>query len=175
MNQIQLTRLTLPDYEAYFAFRLASLREYPHMYATDANDWENTPREVIERHLQGSETNQLPIVGAWHDEELVGMAGIKPDFRPTVQHKATVWGLCVAPTHQRQGIGTKLLASAINTAREIESLRQLRAVVNATNQEAVHLFHSAGFQEFGREPRAKYIDGVYHDQVYFWYSLDDEN
>lgn len=170
---MQIQHLTTVDYEPYFSLRLQSLRECPHMYATNAGDWQNAPRHVIEHHLHASEINQAPILGVWQDNELVALIGLKPESRPTVAHKATLWGLYVARPHRRQGIGKKLLARAIAVAREIEPLRQLRAVVNATSQEATSLFESSGFKRFGIEPRAKRIDGTYHDQVYYWYPLDE--
>jgi ribosomal protein S18 acetylase RimI-like enzyme len=165
--------LTTTDYDAYYSLRLQSLQECPQMYATDANDWQTAPRPVIERHLQASEANQSPILGTWHSHELVALVGLKPESRPTVAHKASLWGLYVAPPHRRQGIGSRLLAFTITVAKEIEPLRQLRAVVNASSEEAIGLFVSSGFKQFGMEPRAKLVEGTFHDQVYFWYALDE--
>lgn len=175
MNQIQIKRLTTADYDAYFTLRLASLRECPHMYATNAEEWENAPRETVEKHLKLSETEQAPILGAWAGDELVGLILVLPDYRPTVQHKATLGGFYVAPAHRNQGIGTKLLAETVNVAEAKPELKQLRAVVNATGLEAVNLFKKAGFRPFGTEIRAKFIDGAYHDQIYYWYDLDERN
>lgn len=174
-KKVTFKLLTSADYDSYFALRLESLQQAPHMYATDANDWQNAPREVIEKHLTLSESGKSPIFSAWDGDSLIGQVGLQPDSRPTVQHKATIWGLYVAPNYRRQGIGTKLLADAIDSAQQKPNLRQLRAVVNTTNQAAVRLFQNAGFTEFGLERRAKFIDGRYHDQIYLWYPFDNEN
>lgn len=170
---IEYKTLTTADYDNYFALRLEGLQNSPHMYATDANDWQNARREVIEKHLTNSESNEFPILGAWDGDVLVGMVGLQPDIRPTVKHKATLWGVFVKEPYRRQGIGFLLIATAIDMAKEKEGLKQLRAVVNTTNDTAVRLFERAGFEQFGLERRAKFFDGAFHDQAYFWYVIDD--
>ena len=174
INHVELKPLTPTNYEAYFALRLESLKTYPQMYASNAQDWAEASREVVEKHLEASERGESPIIGAWVDQELVGLVGIKPEFRPTVKHKATLWGLYVVRDHRCQGIGSKLLAGAVSTAKGMEAVQQLRAVVNTSSAEAVHLFQRAGFEQFGLEPRAKFVHGVYQDQAYFWYPLNNE-
>lgn len=170
---IKYKTLTTADFDSYFALRLESLRNFPHMYATDADDWQKAPREVIEKHLTKSESDEFPILGAWDGDDLVGLVGLQPDFRPTVKHKATLWGVYVKEPYRRQGIGSHLIGTAIEMAKEKEALKQLRAVVNTTNGTAVRLFERAGFEQFGLERRAKFFDGAFHDQAYFWYVLDD--
>lgn len=172
---MRFRHLTTADYSAFFSLRLKSLQDTPHMFATDAHAWQNSSRPVIENLLQASETKQSPILGAWQDSQLIALMGLKCESRPTVAHKATLWGIFVSPDQRRQGVGKRLLAFTIDGAREIPSLIQLRAVVNASSREAVVFFENSGFQQFGREPRAKLIAGNYHDQIYFWYPLDSEN
>ncbi len=165
-------RLFTPeDYDDYYAFRLLGLQQAPHMFATDANTWESTPTHVFEKHLEASQSRRAPILGVWQDDQIIGMVGLKLSTEPTVAHKATLWGGFVSPQHRRQGIAKQLLAFAIKTAQKLNHVRQLRVVINASNQEAISLFENAGFEQFGLEPKAKLVDGEFQDQLYFWYPL----
>jgi ribosomal protein S18 acetylase RimI-like enzyme len=168
---MKIRKLTTNDYDAYFSLRLESLQQCPAMYATDANDWQAAPRGVIEKHLVLSESDQSPILSAWHGDALVGLIGLMVDTRPTVRHKATLWGFYVLPAIRRQGVGQALVQSIISAANMVPHLEQLRAVVAVDGEGVMRFFESCGFREYGREPRAKCLAGVYHDQVYFWYPL----
>ena len=168
---MKLQKLIPQDYDAYFALRLESLQQCPNMYATDANAWQAASREVIENHLVLSESGASPIFGAWQDVNLVGLVGLKPENRPTVQHKASLWGLYVQPKWRRQGVGKRLVELAIAEAKEMPHLELLRAGATLDGAGLLHFFTACGFQEYGREPRAKLFEGVYYDQAYFWYLL----
>jgi ribosomal protein S18 acetylase RimI-like enzyme len=170
---MELRKLTPNDFDAYYSLRLESLQQCPIMYATNANDWQAAPREVIEKHLLLSQSEQAPLLGAWQEGVLLGLIGLNPDSRPTVRHKGTLWGFYVVPTARRQGVGRALLEHAVSVAKSKLRLEQLRVVVTVHEPAAVRLFEQFGFRQYGREPRAKLLDGVYYDQVYFWYSLAD--
>ncbi len=63
------------------------------------------------KHLQRSEeATESPILGAWTEENLVGLLGMNREERPSVRHKAGLWGFFVMPDHQNQGIGRALSA-----------------------------------------------------------------
>ena len=168
---MKLQTLVPQNYDAYFALRLESLQQCPNMYATDANDWQNAARETIEKHLLLSEADTAPIFGMWHEAELVGQIGLKPESRPTVRHKASLWGLYVKPAFRRQGIGQALVAAAIGSARERPFVEQVRAVATLDGEALLHFFTSCGFVEYGREPRAKLYQGSYYEQAYIWQFL----
>ncbi|MEM7119391.1 MAG: GNAT family N-acetyltransferase [Chloroflexota bacterium] len=161
------------DFDDYFSFRLLSLQQAPHMFASDAQSWQAASPQALEQHLLNSQSRKAPILGVWQDDKVIALTGLNRSFQPTVAHKATLWGLFVSAAHRRQGVATQLLAFAMKTAQELGSVRQLRAVVNATSQEAIGLFEKVGFKRFGLEPRAKLVDGTFHDQIYFWCPLND--
>ena len=168
---MKLQTLVPQNYDAYFALRLESLQQCPNMYATDANEWKATAREVIEKHLVLSESGTSPILGAWQGDKLVGQVGFKPESRPTVRHKATLWGLYVQPNFRRQGVGKQLVHLAMATAKEMPDLEQLRAVATLDGDGLHHFFTACGFREYGREPRAKLFENTYYEQAYFWCAL----
>jgi len=169
---MDISRLTPKDYEHFYAIRLASLEDCPEEFATDADAWKNAPRETINKLLiTSAERKDAPILGVWNDGQLIGLVGINHDLRPSVKHKATLWGMYVLPNYRRQGIGRALLDEMIKTARETPDLRLIRAVVTVTSKEALSLLNNFGFKTFGQEPEAKQLNDQYYDQVYLWYPL----
>jgi len=114
----------------------------------------------------------MPIIGAWMENQLVGLVGINRDLRPSIAHKATLWGLFVSPPYRRQHIGRALVVEILAHAQTISGLTLLRAVVNINSAAALTLLMQSGFKEYGREPNAKKIGETFYDQIYLWYDLD---
>lgn len=163
------------DFDQYYALRLAGLEECPAAFTTDADAWRSASKETIERHLLASEGSEMPILGASkEDGELVGIVGLSPEQRRSVSHKAGLWGFYVSPPCRKHGIGRALLTEAISLARKLPDLRQLRAVVPTSCPQALSLVEKLGFLQFGLERDARQVNGIFHDQAYFWYSLRDE-
>ncbi|HVE93075.1 MAG TPA: N-acetyltransferase [Actinomycetota bacterium] len=169
----EVRRLVPSDFDQYYETRLAALVESPAAYATDAEAWRTASRSTIERHLQRSADEPgSPILGAWEQDDLIGLVGISREQRPSVAHKAGLWGWHVRPEFRHQGVGRSLVTAAISAARTAEGLRQLRAVVPASGAAALSLLESEGFKRFGLEPDARRMDTGFVDQVYLWYLLE---
>lgn len=172
---MRIQRLLPSDYDSFYQLRLDSLEQHPETYATDAQAWKNASKEAIERLLLNSqEREDMPIIGAWVDNQLAGMVGMNRDLRPTIAHKATLWGLFVSPPHRRQHIGRALLKEVLACARSTPELILVRAVVNINSIAALALLKEGNFKEYGREPKAKKIGETFYDQIYLWYDLTQD-
>ena len=169
---MKIIRLTPKDYDQFYSLRLASLEDCPEEFATDAEAWKNAVRETINKLLIHSEERQdAPILGAWKNDELVGLVGVNRDLRLSVMHKSSLWGLYVLPEHRKQGLGCALLDEVIKVARGTSDLRLIRAVVTITSEDAISLPKKYGFKVFGQEPEAKRLNTLYYDQIYLWLPL----
>lgn len=65
--------------------------------------------------------------------------------------EAHVLNVCVAPTHQGQGHGRRLLKRLLDTARWY-SAERVFLEVRPSNRAAQSLYHDVGFNEIGRRP-----------------------
>jgi ribosomal protein S18 acetylase RimI-like enzyme len=172
-NLVHIQQLLPSDYDIFYKLRLDGLEQHPDAYATDAQAWKSASKETIERLLVNSQEKQdMPIIGAWVESQLVGLVGMNRDLRPSVAHKATLWGLFVSPPYRRQHIGRALVTEILARAQTISELTLLRAVVNINSVAALMLLMQSGFKEYGREPNAKKIGETFYDQIYLWYDLD---
>ncbi len=81
-----------------------------------------------------------------------------------------VWGMYVEPDGRRLGVG-KLLLNVIVAHAKTE-VEDLTLTVASQNEPAINLYRRFGFVEYGLDPRALKVDGVYIDEVLMRLSLE---
>ena len=72
----------------------------------------------------------------------------------------------VTPGARGAGIAYKMMRALLERASMIEGMEQVLLSVAATQEPAIRLYRSLGFQSFGREPRALRIGDRYIDEEY---------
>lgn len=172
MTQHTLRLLTPDDHDAFYQLRLDALTHHPAAFATDAARWRDAPPSVTAGFLaESGQGEDGAVLGAFDDQRLVAMLGLSRTSRkPTTAHKATLWGLYVAPHARRCGIASALIDAAHTRALAWPGLRTLRAVVTLTppTSPALDALLKAGFQQYGAEPMARCFDGAFYDQAFVW-------
>lgn len=109
--------------------------------------------EAESRFLQKKQDslNEIEIV-AWVDGKVAGTAGIDAvGTKYKLRHRAE-FGISVAEEYWGLGIGRALTQACIRCAKEA-GYTQLELTVVAENERAIALYRSAGFTEYGRNPR----------------------
>ena len=81
------------------------------------------------------------------DGRIVGRLSLARDQHPASKHVADL-GLMVAQSHRRQGIGSALLAAAVDWARASD-VRKLELHVFTYNEAAIGLYEAFGFEREG--------------------------
>jgi GNAT superfamily N-acetyltransferase len=155
--------LTPEDAPVYRTLRLRALLEHPDAFTSSHAEDSEVPLVTTERRLAADSPDW--IFGAFVADELAGIVGLARERRAKNRHKASVFGMYVAPEQGRRGIGAALLRRVIETAR-LEGIEQLVLTVTDTNVPARTLYERSGFRSFGVEPRAIRVkDGV--NDVYY--------
>lgn len=99
------------------------------------------------------------------DGEIVGHVLLNPMPLACHSHVVTLT-IVVYPPWQDRGIGSRLLAHAIEWARQNSRIEKIELTVRATNERAIGLYRSRGFEEEGRlRRRVKESEGVYSDDI----------
>lgn len=165
---MKIEQLAPADATAYQKLRLFALQESPTAFGSSYAEEKDRPLSVVEERLADKNNS---IFGAIDENgQLVGIVTLRRVPRLKTGHKAHIFAMYVAPAHRRQGIGRKLLQTAIARARE-HGLSQLSLSVTNTNDAAIQLYESVGFERFGLEKKAFHIDGVFYDAAYMALSL----
>lgn len=94
------------------------------------------------------------------------MVGFARENRLKRAHIVFLWSMYVLPEFRRRGLGAVLLDEALRHARQLGVLRQLALTVTTNNLSASSLYKSRGFECFGWERDALFINGTYFDEEY---------
>ena len=109
--------------------------------------------------------------GAFAGDVLVGAAGLEFETREKTRHKATLFGMYVAPAHRGSGAGRKLVHAVLAHAAARPGTSAVQLTVTEGNASAQALYQSCGFKVFGVEPRGLQMNGTYLPKVHMWREL----
>lgn len=144
-DSFRIARLRPSDAEAFRTIRLAALKTTPEAFGSTYEIEAARPVSAFADGLSAS-----VVFGAFVDQRIVGMAGLKQEAGPKVSHKAVIWGFYVEPDWQGRGAGSALLAALIEMARDV--VEQLTLTVVEGNDAAIALYTKFGFAAYGVEP-----------------------
>lgn len=167
-----IRRLVPADAPAYVELRLAALAHDPTAFTSGAEEDRRKPLSWAEARIHDPARPDDFVLGAFDGARLVGIAGLKRGARPKERHKATLFGMAVAPGSGGQGTGTRLVSRLIAEARAIPGLLQIHLTVSEGNGAAERLYAAQGFSVFGREPRALIVDGLPVAKLHMGLMLD---
>lgn len=167
---LEIRPLAAPDVAAFRQIRLQAISDSPSaVWPTYEEEVRRSVKEIEARILR---TDTQVVFGAFIDNELVGIAGLRREPLDQVRHKAVLWGVFVSPDLRREGLARKLFARVQSFARE-EGVLQIQLCVNAENVRARNLYRSLGFESFGVEPRAMRVGDRYFDEEHMVLRLDE--
>ncbi|WP_017256286.1 GNAT family N-acetyltransferase [Pseudomonas tolaasii] len=117
--------------------------------------WRNRLELDNERRLQ---------LVAVHGAEVIGQLGLEQLARVRRSHVGS-FGMGVATAWQGKGVGSKLLAAALEVADNWMNLHRVELTVYADNEAAQALYRKFGFEAEGRLRDYAVRDGQYVDTV----------
>lgn len=170
---MQIRFIGPPDVVTYRNLRLQALRESPTAFGSS---YEREARFSLADFAARahSHADASGIFGAFwgNPEKLVGMLGFLRESRPKRAHIGSLRSMYVLPEFRGRGIGGALVDEAISHARRLQVIRQIVLTVTANNLIACSLYRSRGFERFGFEREALFVDGVYFDEEHLVLYLD---
>lgn len=152
------------DAERVHAY-ICALGRSTDMILTYADDL--PPIERIQSHIDMIPRGQFYSLVAIDPEsgDVVGNASFRFAVRKKLAHTAEL-GMGVLPSHQRVGLGSIMLARAIEDMKSNPMVERLDLTVIASNTHAREMYRRAGFVEEGVKVRAlRQPDGRYDDEV----------
>lgn len=163
MTDVAIIRpLSAADAPAYRSMRLAALAETPEAFGASHDEEAAQPLEWFAAGLKSSGSQRR--FGAFAGDGLVGAAGFRVyDITAKSRHKGALVGVHVVPDWRGRGLGRRLVEAVIAHARE--HVVVLQAGVGTGNLPARRLYARLGFRDYGIEPKALLVDGVYIDEA----------
>lgn len=167
-----IRELTASDALAYWALRLRGFEESPASFNTEPDEWRARPVSEVEQLLRGEIGTPSDVVLGAFEPELAGLVGLRREARRKRAHKATLWGLYVAPELRGRGTGIRLVEALLARARATPGLTVIQLTVMADNVQALALYSRLGFERFGYQRRASKNGDVYVDEEHLMLDLD---
>lgn len=163
-----IRRLEPADLAAYKAVRLAGLADSPLAFGSTWEEEAGQPDSFFLARITASPP--AAVFGAFVDGELAGTARFTLESGIRRRHVGWMTGVTVLAEHRRKGLATALVHHVVAHARGACAV--LRAAVAVSNPGAHAIYVLAGFVPYGKEPRALFGEGEYHDEILL--SLDVE-
>jgi len=161
VNGVAIRPAVPGDAEALVALARAVGSE-PGGWLISTDDWRGAAEE--RRYLRALRRHpDAQVLVAETADGLVGRLSVARDGHPASGHVADL-GLMVAAAHRRRGIGTRLLAGAVDWARSA-GVRKLELHVFPHNEGAIALYESFGFRREGHRRGHYRRDGEDVDAV----------
>ena len=164
-------RLQPADAEVFQKLRVSGLAESPNAFISTPAEDLRLPMATVEERLRVDRDSA--VFGAWRDANLLGIAAIRREPKARLQHKASLWGVYVAPDIRGMGAGRELVRLCLAFAREM-GVRQVNLGVNESNAAALRLYESLGFRTFGREECFMCVDGQWQHELHMVCVLGEE-
>jgi RimJ/RimL family protein N-acetyltransferase len=166
MDKPKIRFLTSQDVVVYRELRLQALSESPTAFASSFEQEACLTLTDFAKRLSTHDNLNSSIFGAFDESDrLIGMLGFSRENRPKRAHVGNLWSMYVLPKFRRRGVGATLLDRALSHAQQLDGLRQIILAVTANNVAASYLYQSRGFEGFGLERDALFVDGRYLDEV----------
>jgi RimJ/RimL family protein N-acetyltransferase len=168
---MEIRALTRADAEAFQKLRRQALDDSPRAFAETVAEHDAQPLESLAKRLVSSPDHF--VIGCFHREHLIGMAGLARHPRTKLRHKALIWGVFVEPTFRNQGVARAILQEIIRRAKVIDELKQVNLNV-ASGTAASRLYKSLGFEVYGHEPNSIRVDDSFVDEDLMVLRLHDK-
>ena len=146
---MQIRTLSAVDADALLLLRREALVDSPLAYSASIEDDVWTSAEVVRQQLESRNGSQ--VFGAFSGG-LHGMIGLGRARHIKSARKVFFWGLYVRPEWRRQGVGARLLATAVTHASNLSGVRSAHISVTEAAPEAKRLYERAGFRVWATEP-----------------------
>lgn len=165
--EAEIRPLDAADAPAYHALRLRALHEHPESFSQSYEAQIATPiADVAERLRAAAEAPHDFILGVFVNGALSGMMGFRRERSAKRRHKAEIWGVYVAAEAQGRGLGRRMMRDAIDRAARMPGLEQINLAVVSGNTAARRLYLSLGFEPYGLERRAVFVNGRHLDDEF---------
>jgi RimJ/RimL family protein N-acetyltransferase len=165
---MQIRFLTEAELGSYRELRLEALQESPTSFGSSYEQESRMPLRELAGRLRPNGDLANGIFGAITDpQQLAGTLGFTRENHLKRAHMGSVWGMYVLPQFRGKGIGAALLDHALSHARQLPGLRQVVLTVTSGNIPATALYKSRGFDRFGLQRDALFVDGVFYDEEHW--------
>lgn len=164
--EITITPITAQHIESFHLALDCVAREKKYLTMLEAPPLTKTHDFVLSMIKKGD-----PQIVAVLEGEVVGWCDISRHYFPSHAHRGSL-GMGITPPYRGQGLGRKLIGTALTQARQTD-FKRVELSVYADNLPAIALYEKVGFVREGVVRCAAHIDGRFIDAISMALLFDD--
>ncbi|MDO5651525.1 MAG: GNAT family N-acetyltransferase [Moraxella sp.] len=127
---------------------------------------EQSRREWLASHGQNR-----PIIGIYHNDEMVAWASLSNLYDRPAYHISTEVSVYIDEPYKGQGLGSELLDTLLKLAKTL-GIKNIVALIFGENVASLSLFGKFHFENWGYLPKVCLIDGVHKDVLILGRTID---
>ena len=171
-DAVTIRRLVPADALAYRQLMLEAYERHPDAFTSSVSERTALPFSWWESRLSEAPQASEVVLGAFDEDQLVGVAGLSFETRQKANHKATLFGMYVPSEFRQRGIGRELVLAALEHARSRRGVKLVQLTVTHGNAAAQAIYEHCGFVQFGLEPFAVAVGDEFVSKVHMWCKLE---
>jgi len=172
---LNIIRLTPSHAHVYRDLMLLAYASEPEAFTSTVPEREPLPMAWWKERVSDAPEPRQCVFGAFVEDRLVGVAGLKFNMRVRTRHRATLFGMFVLPEFTGRGIGRDLVGAVLAAARRRPPVVVVDLTVTESNRPALRLYESCGFLRFGVEPLANRLGERFIAKVHMWCRIDSQH
>ena len=169
---MNVKRLDPSHVAEYRALMLEAFELHPDAFTSSFAERAALPLSWWESRLDPAPQSKELVLGAFHDGQLAGLAGLSFEPREKARHKAMLFGMYVPERFRRHGFGRQLVQAVLAQARSRPGVKLVQLTVTHGNDAAQRLYEQCGFVRFGLEPFAVAVGDQFVSKVHMWCEIE---
>lgn len=158
LHMIEINKLPPNKCKDYKALRLEALKRDPTAFGSSYEE----ERKLSEADWKKRTKNAL---FALSNNKPVGMIVYVFSNKIKTKHIANIFGVYTQEKYRNQGIGKKLIESALLEIRRNRSIMKIDLTVNPKQKSAVKLYKKYGFKVVGVLKKDLFVNGQFYDEL----------
>ena len=155
---IEVKKLPPDRRKEFRELRLEALQNDPLAFGSSYEEEKNLTKDEWKRRIKNA-------LFASANDTLVGMIVYIIDNKMKTKHIATIFGVYVKHENRGQGIGKKLIESALEIIQKNVNVSKIKLTVNPEQKAAVKLYETFGFEVVGRLKNELKVDDKFYDEL----------
>jgi len=156
--KIKIKKLNKNRWKDYRDLRLEALKKEQIAFGSSYNEEKNISEEEWKKRIKN-------VLFAFSKDKPIGMIVYIRESKIKTKHTANIFGVYVTREYRGQGVGKKLVDSALARIRKSKGVLKIKLTVNPKQKAALKLYQNYGFKIVGKLKKELYIGGRFYDEL----------